>query len=390
MDESWNKAYAKLLTGACLGVAEGSRLRIASEIAHRDLVSRSGRGGLLTRRSRRASRLLRSEARPHPRGRLTRRLAGRDSPRPRAPGERLPRGRLGFAQHSRRGGARHHGGSRLLQGISRPTRLAKGHEGVPRCHDVQSPPLVRRAFAHGGLGRLDPPARRNSLRRGPGPAPRGRPRGAPPAHPPPRRRRPGRGLEGPSRRDRRKVAAPARALARKPALRGPRYRPARRPLAPLGMGRRRLDDAAGPTLLSEYPHRGDIRHAPDARATEGRVACTRPVEVLGAKIEGAWFEFEAGRAPTAAARRATRPSLERYLETDSGASRLGEVALVDSSGPIARSGPRLRQRPHRRERGLPYRPGLGLRGGLHGLRGHGRVDQGRRRATTSRSCISTS
>jgi aminopeptidase len=70
---------------------------------------------------------------------------------------------------------------------------------------------------------------------------------------------------------------------------------------------------------------------------EGRAACTRPVEVLGAKVEGAWFQFKGGEVVDFGADR-NRESLARYFETDRGARSLGEAALVDGSGPIFKSG----------------------------------------------------
>ena len=81
----------------------------------------------------------------------------------------------------------------------------------------------------------------------------------------------------------------------------------------------------------------EVFTSPDARLAEGRAECTRPVEVLGARVEGAWFEFKDGRVVAAGARR-NGEALDRYLESDPGARRLGEVALVDGSGPIFKSG----------------------------------------------------
>lgn len=77
--------------------------------------------------------------------------------------------------------------------------------------------------------------------------------------------------------------------------------------------------------------------SPDARRAEGRAACTRPVEVLGAKVEGAWFEFSDGAVTRFGAAK-NEAALGRYLDVDEGTRRLGEVALVDATGPIFRSG----------------------------------------------------
>jgi len=49
----------------------------------------------------------------------------------------------------------------------------------------------------------------------------------------------------------------------------------------------------GRYFLANHPSE-EAFTSPDARLTEGRATCTRPVEVLGAKVEGAWFEFRGG------------------------------------------------------------------------------------------------
>ena len=126
----------------------------------------------------------------------------------------------------------------------------------------------------------------------------------------------------------------------------------------------------GRYFLANHPSE-EVFSSPDARLTEGRASCTRPVEVLGAKVEGAWFEFKGGEVVDFGAAE-NRASLERYFQIEPNAKRLGEVALVDGSGPIFKKRPRLQQRPHRRERRLPHRVRRRLRGGLRGLRRHGR------------------
>lgn len=81
----------------------------------------------------------------------------------------------------------------------------------------------------------------------------------------------------------------------------------------------------------------EIFTSPDNRKAEGRVACTRPVKVLGETVLGGWFEFRDGKVVASGAKKGAE-TLARYLEVDPGASRLGEVALVDSFGPIWKSG----------------------------------------------------
>jgi aminopeptidase len=76
---------------------------------------------------------------------------------------------------------------------------------------------------------------------------------------------------------------------------------------------------------------------PDWRRTEGVVACTRPVEVMGASVEGARFTFREGRVVDFNAVR-NREVLGQYLGQDGQSNALGEVALVDGSSRIFQSG----------------------------------------------------
>jgi len=81
----------------------------------------------------------------------------------------------------------------------------------------------------------------------------------------------------------------------------------------------------------------EIFSTPDYTRTEGFVKTTRPVEVLGTQVKGAWFRFSGGRVVEFGAD-ANRQILEQYLNFDDGAGALGEVALVDANSPIFRSG----------------------------------------------------
>lgn len=101
----------------------------------------------------------------------------------------------------------------------------------------------------------------------------------------------------------------------------------------IGGGSRTPD---GHFFLPNHPTE-EVFASPDARRTEGHVSCTRPLQVLGAKVEGAWFDFEGGAVRRFGAAK-NEASLGRYLDADSGTRRLGEVALVDATGPIFRSG----------------------------------------------------
>lgn len=72
---------------------------------------------------------------------------------------------------------------------------------------------------------------------------------------------------------------------------------------------------------------------PDYRKTTGCIKVTRPVEVLGTQVFGAWFEFEDGRVVNFGAEK-NKQQLDAYFEIDDKARYLGEVALVDINSPI--------------------------------------------------------
>ncbi len=81
----------------------------------------------------------------------------------------------------------------------------------------------------------------------------------------------------------------------------------------------------------------EIFSAPHKERADGIVTATKPLSHQGTMIEGIQVRFEGGRIVEA---RATRGQevLERLIDTDDGARRLGEVALVPHSSPIAQSG----------------------------------------------------
>jgi aminopeptidase len=81
----------------------------------------------------------------------------------------------------------------------------------------------------------------------------------------------------------------------------------------------------------------EVFTTPHARRVSGRVVSTKPLSYQGSLIEGIAVRFEEGHIVEA---RATRGEevLNKVLDTDEGARRLGEVALVPHSSPISRSG----------------------------------------------------
>jgi aminopeptidase len=81
----------------------------------------------------------------------------------------------------------------------------------------------------------------------------------------------------------------------------------------------------------------EVFTTPHKDRVEGIVRATKPLSYQGTLIEDIAVRFEAGRIVEA--RSATGESiLRKVLETDEGASRLGEVALVPYASPISRSG----------------------------------------------------
>jgi aminopeptidase len=81
----------------------------------------------------------------------------------------------------------------------------------------------------------------------------------------------------------------------------------------------------------------EVFTTPHAARTEGTVASTKPLSYNGTLIEGIRVRFEGGRIVEAHADRGEEVLLE-VLDTDEGARRLGEVALVPHSSPISQSG----------------------------------------------------
>ena len=81
----------------------------------------------------------------------------------------------------------------------------------------------------------------------------------------------------------------------------------------------------------------EVFTTPHARRVEGHVASTKPLSYQGTLIDGIAVKFEGGRIVEAKAARG-EAVLAKVLDTDEGARRLGEVALVPHSSPISKSG----------------------------------------------------
>jgi aminopeptidase len=81
----------------------------------------------------------------------------------------------------------------------------------------------------------------------------------------------------------------------------------------------------------------EVFTTPHKDRVDGTVRSTKPLSYQGTLIEDIVVKFEKGRVIEASAK-AGETVLRRMIETDDGARRLGEVALVPHSSPISKSG----------------------------------------------------
>ena len=81
----------------------------------------------------------------------------------------------------------------------------------------------------------------------------------------------------------------------------------------------------------------EVYTTPDPRRTEGVVSSTKPLDVAGSLLTGLRIRFEGGRAVEIEAD-ANADALRGRCAIDEGASRLGEVALVDRESRIGKLG----------------------------------------------------
>ncbi len=81
----------------------------------------------------------------------------------------------------------------------------------------------------------------------------------------------------------------------------------------------------------------EVFTTPHARRVSGHVVSSKPLSYQGSLIDGIAVRFEEGRIVEAKAARGEEV-LRKVLDTDEGARRLGEVALVPHSSPISKSG----------------------------------------------------
>jgi len=81
----------------------------------------------------------------------------------------------------------------------------------------------------------------------------------------------------------------------------------------------------------------EIFTLPDRQRAEGTVTATFPLSYGGSLIEDFVLRFENGRIVNVSAKK-NEAILQKLVDTDEGSRRLGEVALVPASSPIARRG----------------------------------------------------
>ncbi len=81
----------------------------------------------------------------------------------------------------------------------------------------------------------------------------------------------------------------------------------------------------------------EVFTTPDARRAEGVVSATYPLELAGTLVRGLSVRFQGGRVTELRAEEG-EDVLRAHIAADDGASRLGEVALVDSSSRVGQTG----------------------------------------------------
>lgn len=101
-----------------------------------------------------------------------------------------------------------------------------------------------------------------------------------------------------------------------------------------------LTTRSGVPFVANLPTE-EIFTAPEPDSAEGTVRVSRPVLHGGTVIEGIELEFRGGEVVAARARSGAE-ALARLLDTDDGARRLGEVALVDPSPAWSAAAPLFR------------------------------------------------
>lgn len=96
------------------------------------------------------------------------------------------------------------------------------------------------------------------------------------------------------------------------------------------------DNARGENFIANMPTE-EVFTAPDSRRVDGVVSSTKPLSYAGTTISGMKFTFKEGKVVEFSAEKGEEV-LAKLLDTDEGARRLGEAALVPDPSPISQSG----------------------------------------------------
>ncbi|MER3442949.1 MAG: aminopeptidase [Meiothermus sp.] len=99
-----------------------------------------------------------------------------------------------------------------------------------------------------------------------------------------------------------------------------------------GSGRAKNGVVCNPNIPTE-----EVFTTPHKDRIEGYVSSSKPLSYQGSLLDGIRVRFEGGKIVEATARQGEE-ILRQVLQTDPGASSLGEVALVPNSSPISQSG----------------------------------------------------
>lgn len=95
-------------------------------------------------------------------------------------------------------------------------------------------------------------------------------------------------------------------------------------------------NARGKKFMANMPTE-EVFTAPDSHRVDGYISSTKPLSYAGTIISGMKFTFKDGKVVDFSAEQG-EDVLEKLLDTDEGARRLGEVALVPDPSPISQSG----------------------------------------------------
>jgi aminopeptidase len=97
-----------------------------------------------------------------------------------------------------------------------------------------------------------------------------------------------------------------------------------------------LDESRGIKHVANMPTE-EVFTTPDARRVDGTVRSTLPLQIQGNIVRGLAIRFENGRAVDVRADEGEE-FMRTHLDSDDGARRLGEVALVDATSRVGQTG----------------------------------------------------